>query len=171
MKMKSVKKKSLLNKAKRGERQHGLVIVKTENQSELNGEVEEGSSEVYSNGDGLNVQIKEEPHAQEICGEHNGDTSSCPDTKPDTVTLRSDVHHPQGHIKEECDSDHQPEYEFTGAAFKEESIKEERDCEEEAEDVGNMQEEEVCTGRNQFIKKHTICGYPIFAHIFFLCIK
>lgn len=139
--MKSAKRKSLRNKAKRGEKQLNVVTVKTES------ELEEGSHEVYINGDGLNIEIKEEPHSPEISEEHNGDLSSCSDTKPDTVTYRSDVPHQQAHIKEECDSDNQPEYEFTEAAVKEESeswIKEERDSEGAAEE-----REEVCTGRRQ----------------------
>lgn len=155
--MKSAKKKSLLNKAKRGEKQHDAVTVKTEYEAQLEGEMEEDVKEGYTNGDGLNIQIKEEPHSQEIGEEHRGgDASSCFDTKPDTVTFRPDVHHQHGHVKDEPDSDHQPEYEFTAgyeAAVKEESdswIKEERDCEQEAEDAGNIQEgngeeEEVCT--------------------------
>lgn len=157
MKMKSAKKKSLRNKAKRGEKQHDMVIVKTES------ELEEGSDQVYTNGDGFNIQIKEEPHSQEISGGHSGDPTSCADTKPDTVTSRSDVQHQQAHVKEECESDHQPEYEF--AAVKEESeswIKEERGGEEEAGDAGNLQEDyeeeqQVCTGRRH--EKHTIPGY------------
>lgn len=158
--MKSAKKKSLLNKAKRGEKQHDAVTVKTEYEAQLEGEMEEDVKEGYTNGEGLNIQIKEEPHSQEIGEEHRGgDASSCFDTKPDTVTFRPDVHHQHGHVKDEPDSDHQPEYEFTAgyeAAVKEESdswIKEERDCEQEAEDAGNIQEgngeeEEVCTGRS-----------------------
>lgn len=150
--MKSAKKKSLRNKAKRGEKQPDEVTVKTECESE------EGSHEVYTNGDGLNIQIKEEPHSQEISEESKGDSpSSCVDTKPDTVTPGSDVHLQQGHIKDEHDSDHQLEYEFTEAAVKEEAesvIKEERDREEEADDAGNIKKdggegEEVCTGMSQ----------------------
>lgn len=160
MKMKSAKKKSLLNKAKKGEKQHNAVIVKTEYEAQLDGEVEEDVKEGYTNGDGLNIQIKEEPHSLEISEEHRGDTSSCFDTKPDSLTFRPDVHLQQGHLKDEPDSDRQPEYEFTAeyeAAVKEESdswIKEERDIEEEAENAGNIQEdygeeEEICTGRSQ----------------------
>ncbi|KAG7216924.1 hypothetical protein INR49_001578, partial [Caranx melampygus] len=143
MKMKSAKKKS-----KRAERQHTVVIVKTENDPELGGEAEEGSTEVYTNGDGLCIHIKEEPHAQEIWEQEcNGDTSG---TKPDTVTSRSDAQqHQQGHIKDECDSDHQSECELSEAAVKEEQeeeeeeetwIKQDRDSEEEAEGTGNTQE-------------------------------
>lgn len=166
MKMKSAKKKALLNRAKVGERQHDVAIVKPEKESELDGLVEEDSSEVYTNGDGLSIRIKEEPHAQEICEEHSGDASSCLDTKPDTVTSRSDDHHQEGHVKDERDSDRQAEYEFTGAAVKEESgswIKEERDSEEEAEDADNIREdygdgEEVYTGRRQFVKNTQYLG-------------
>lgn len=187
MKMKSAKKKSLRNKAKRGEKQHDVVVVKTESELEedsrdvytngdglvvktesgleedtlevyTNGdgliiktesELEEDSQEVNASGDGLNIQIKEEPHSQEIGEEqqHNGDSSSCSDTKPDTVASWSGVHHHQALVKDECDSDHQPHNEFTETAVKEESeswIKEERDGEEEAEEG-----EGICTGSSQ----------------------
>lgn len=160
--MKSAKKKSLLNKAKRGEKQHDAVTVKTEYEAQLDGEGEEDVKEGYINGDGLNIQIKEEPHSQEISEEYREeDTSSGFDTKPDTGSLKPDIDHQQGHLKEEPDSDPQPESEVTAgyqAAVKEESdswIKEERDCaEEEAEDAANIQEdngeqEQICTGRNQ----------------------
>lgn len=156
MKIKSAKK-SLLSKAKRGGKQHDVVRVKAESELELQGEAEEA----YTNRGGLNIQIKEEPHSQEISEEHNVDSSSCLDTKPETVASRSAVHHQQGPIKDECDSDLQPEYDFTEAAVKEESelwvkeerdswIKEERDREQEAS--GNIQEEngeEVGTGRSK----------------------
>lgn len=155
MKMKPAKKKSLRNKATRGEKQQDMVIVKTES------ELQEGSNEAYTNGDGFNIQIKEEPHPQEISEEHGGDPTSCSDTKPDTLTSRSDVQHQQAHIKEEeeeeCGSDRLPECESTGAAVKEESeswIKEERGGEEEGEDAGNLQGDyeegqEGCTGRSR----------------------
>lgn len=149
--MKSAKKKSLLHKAKRGEKRHDAVTVKTECEAELDGEVqEEDVKEGYINGDGLNIQIKEEPHSQEISEEHGeGDTACCFDTKPDTGTLKADLEH----LKDEPDSDPQPEFELTAgyeAAVKEESnswIK------EEAEDGANIQEddgeqEQVCTGKN-----------------------
>ncbi len=140
MKMKSAKKSSQI-KPKKGDKQKDVLIVKTES------ELEEGLPEVYINGDGLSIQVKEEPHSQEISVELNGDPPSSPDTKPDVVTPRSDVYHQykQAHIKEECDSDHLPEYEFFEAAVKEESeswIKEERDGYEEAEERG-----EVCRGK------------------------
>ena len=152
MKMKSAKKKSFRNKAKTEEKLLDVVVVKTES------ELEEGSHEVYMNGDDLNIQIKEEPDSQDISEEHNGDTSSCFDTnEPDTVM--SDVHYQQALIKEEeeCDSDHQPEYEFSEAAVKEESeswIKEEREDEDEEE---AEEREELCTGRGvEVYEKHKI---------------
>lgn len=137
MKMKSAKK-SLRNKTKTGEQQQDLVIVKTES------ELEEGSHEVCIHGDGFNIQIKEEPHSQEIGEEHNEDPSSCSDTKPDIVTSGSEVHHQQEHMKEECDSNH----------VKEESeswLKEERDSEGEAEE-----RKEVCTGRGSILSPHSL---------------
>ncbi|KAA8591708.1 hypothetical protein FQN60_017082 [Etheostoma spectabile] len=143
MKIKSAKK-SLLSKAKRGGKQHDVVKVKTESELELQGEVEE-----YTNRGALNIQIKEEPHSQEISEGHNVDSSSCLDTKPETVASRSDGHHQQKPIKDEWDSDPHPEYDFTETNVKEESelwIKEERDSEQEAS--GNIQEEngeKVCT--------------------------
>lgn len=166
MKVKSTKK-SLKNKPKKGEKQQEDVVkVKTESELE---EEEEGFNEVYINGDGLNIQIKEEPHSQEISVEHNGDPSSCSDTKADTETSRPDFHHQhqQGHIKEECDSDHLPEYDFTEAAVKEESeswIKEEKDSEEEAEE-----REGVCRGRghsfatnNTFLRSSVLFVVSVF---------
>lgn len=131
MKMKPGKKKSLRNKAKRGEKLEDVDIAKTES------ELEEGSHDVCINTDGLNIQIKEEPDSQDISEKYNEDAS---DAKPDTLASRSGVH-----LKEE--SDHKPEYEFTEAAVKEESeswIKEERDSEEEAEET-----EEVCIGKRR----------------------
>lgn len=98
--MKSTKKKSLLNKTKTVGQQQDPVIVKTESGVQL------GSHQASIHGDGLNIQIKEEPHSQEICEVHNGEPSGCPDTKPDTVTSGSEVNHQQEHIKEECDSEH-----------------------------------------------------------------
>lgn len=137
-----------------------MVTVKTENELELDGDAENGSSEVCTNGDGLNIQIKEEPHSQEISEEYSDrDTSSCLDTKLETVTSRSEVHHQQGHVKDECDSDHQSEYELGGVAVKQESepwIKEDRDSEDDAEDSGKIQGdneegEELCTGRTPYL--------------------
>lgn len=155
--MKSAKKKSLRKQTKTEEKQQDhMIIVKTESEHE-NG--------IHMNGDGLDIQIKEEPYSHEISEEHNGDSSGCSDTKPDTVTLTSDIHDEQAHIKEECDSDHQPEYEFTEAAVKEESepwIKEEEgDSEEEA--VEAEENEGVCTGREQEFGKNTI---PVFLFVF-----
>lgn len=124
MKMKSAKK-SLQIKNKAGEEQQVPVVVKTES------ELEEGSHEVR--GDGFNVQIKEEPHSQEISEDHNGDLSHCPDTKPGTVSSGSDIQE-QEHMKEECDSGHVKEE-------LEPWLKEERDSEGEAEE-----QDEVCTG-------------------------
>ena len=162
--MKATKKKSRLNKAKDEETPHYEVIVKSENEPGPDSEAEAGG--VYTNGDGLSIRIKEEPHAEEICEETGGDTSSCPGVRPDSETSWADVQHPQGHVKEECPSpDHQCE--LTGAAVKEEAeswIKEERDSEEEEEEeAGDIQEdyeerEEVSTGGSQVCHKHTQPG-------------
>ncbi|XP_062255929.1 oocyte zinc finger protein XlCOF6 isoform X2 [Platichthys flesus] len=142
--MKSSKKKSRLNKAKEEETQHYEVIVKSESEPGPDIEEEE-AGDVYTNGDGLSIRIKEEPNAQEICEEAGGDTSSSSGFRPDSVTSLSDVEHPQGHVKEEGHSpDHQPQCELTGAAVKEEAeswIKEERDREEEAGDIQEDYEE------------------------------
>ncbi|TNN89230.1 Zinc finger protein 624 [Liparis tanakae] len=147
MKIKSVKKKCLLKRAKRGgtppdvdgvKAEHMLEPVEEEDDDD---EEEEGSGEAHTNGSGLNIQIKEEPFSLEISEEHDG-----VDTKPDVVALRLDVDHRQGDLKEERDS------EVTEAVVKEESeswVKEERDDEQEAAD--NIQgaygegKEEVCT--------------------------
>lgn len=153
--MKESDQKSLLNKAHKQEEHHDVVIVKTENEFELDGDAEKGFSELYTNGDGLNIQIKEEPQSEEISEENSDrDTSSCSDSKPEPVTSRSDLHHQQSHIKAESDSDRESEYELSGAAVKQEAeswIKEDRDSEDEAEDPGKMQGdneegEELCTG-------------------------
>ncbi|KAF3839322.1 hypothetical protein F7725_018039, partial [Dissostichus mawsoni] len=121
MKMKSTKKKSLQNKAKRGEKQHDVLVVKTECEPE---------EEVHlTNGAGLTIQIKEEPLSQEISEEHNEPSSCCSDTKDGTEACRPDV---QQHIKEECDSEHHPD--LTEAAVKEEpesGIKEETHIEQQ----------------------------------------
>lgn len=155
-KMKSAKKKSSPNKTKTDAKQGDLVIVKTEDELQVDGEVEEDCKECCSNGDGLNIQIKEEPHSQEIGEEHYGDTLRCLDTMPDNVTPKLDDWHQLEHLKSESDSDQQPGYELTAdydAVVKEESwIKEEGDSGEEAQDASNNQEddgEEVCTGRSQ----------------------
>uniref|UniRef100_A0A3Q0RPI1 C2H2-type domain-containing protein n=1 Tax=Amphilophus citrinellus TaxID=61819 RepID=A0A3Q0RPI1_AMPCI len=108
MKMKSAK-----GEAKIEERQSDAITVKAEHKLEQGSDGEEGFSQVYTNGHGLIVQIKEEPHSQEISEEHSGDTANCLDTKPDTIT---DAHLSQGRIKDEFDSDHPAQYEFTEAA-------------------------------------------------------
>lgn len=155
---------------KKTNKQLGGVIVKTENDAELDGDAEE----VYTNGDGLHVQIKEEPQSQEISEEHSDwDTSGCVDTKPDPDTARSDVDLQLGPTKDEYDSDHQSQCELSGAAVKEESeswVKEEdRDSEEEAEDPGKIQGDDeegeaMCTGRRRSFMKHTRCLVIICYH-------
>lgn len=147
MKMKSTK-----GEAKTEETQSDAVTIKAEHKLEQGSDGEEGFSEVYTNGHGLNIQIKEEPHLQEISEEHSEGTE---DTKPDTIT---DAYISQGHIKEEFDSYHPPHYEFTEAAVKEEPeswVKEERESEEEVEDASSAREgfeegeEEACRGRDR----------------------
>lgn len=127
--MKSNKKKSLRNKTKTAGQQQELVIVKTESG------LQEDSHQASLHGDGLNIQIKEEPHSQEICEVHNGEPSSCSDTKPDIVTSGSEVNHQQELIKEECDSEH---VKVEPALW----LKEEKDSEGEAEEG-----KEQCAGR------------------------
>lgn len=134
--MKSTKKKSLLNKTKTAGQQQDLVIVKTES------DVQEDSHPASMYGDGLNIQIKEEPHSQEICEVRNGEPSSCSDTKADIVTSGSEVNHQQQHIKEECDSVHvkvEPEL----------WLKEEKDSEGEEEEG-----KEQCPGRGNSLSPH-----------------
>lgn len=144
--------KSTKGEAKTEETQSDAVTIKAEHKLEQGSDGEEGFSEVYTNGHGLNIQIKEEPHSQEISEEHSEDTE---DTKPDTIT---DAYISQGHIKEEFDSCHPPHYEFTEAAVKEEPeswVKEERESEEEVEDASSAREgfeegvEEACRGRDR----------------------
>lgn len=141
--MKPAEKRSLRNRAERGETRRCAVQVKAE--------CEPG--EVHTNGDGLGIQIKEEPLPREIGERHDGDSSSCSDAKPDTATPGSGVR-----VKDEWDSEPRPRCELGEAAVKEESepwIKEEGGREEEAGDAGNIQEdggegEQVCTGRSQW---------------------
>lgn len=143
--MKSTKKKSLQNKTKTAGQQQDPVIVKTESGVQLD------SHQASIHGDSLNIQIKEEPHSQEICEVHNGEPSSCSDTKPDTVTSGSEVNHQQEHIKEECDSEHvkvEPEL----------WLKEEKDSEgEEEEEEGKEQ----CTGRGSSSSPHEPWGISV----------
>lgn len=147
--------KSTKGEAKIEETQSDAVTIKAEYKLEQGSDGEEGFSEVYTNGHGLNIQIKEEPHSQEISEEHSEGTEDCLDTKPDTIT---DAYISQGHIKEEFDSYHSPHYEFTEAAVKEEPeswVKEERESEEEVEDASSAREgfeegeEEACRGRDR----------------------
>lgn len=105
------------------------IKVKAESESEETFEVCVGE-------DGFNVQIKEEPHSQEIGEDHNGDESDC---KCGPVTSDSDVHQQEGHIKEEQNSIHVKEEE------EELWLKEERDSEEE-DDQAHEREEEGGTG-------------------------
>lgn len=124
--MKSAKK----NQTRTEEQHQDLVTVKAESESEE-------AFEVCVGEDGFNVQIKEEPHSQEIGEEHNGDESDC---KSGTVTSDSDIHQQEEHIKEE----HTPIH-----VKKEEELwlKEEKDSEEEEEEADEREEEG--TGRRQ----------------------
>lgn len=157
MMMKSTKKKSLQNKAKRGEKQHDVLVVKTECEPE-----EEVS---LTNGAGLIIQIKEEPLSLEISEEHNGPSSCCSDTKDGTEACRPDV---QQHIKEESDSEHHPD--LTEAAVKEEpesGIKEETHIEQQRGGEATIhikgdygEGEKDCKGRISVVyKKQAIHGY------------
>lgn len=151
MKMKSAKEKARKGRKKRTD----AISVKPECEVEQETVAEEDD---YTNGDDLKILIKEEPHTLEISEHHSGDTSSYFETKFDSVKDGDDPHR---RLKVECDSDQEPEYEFTDAAVKEESdswLKEEHQSEEEveeevedAEDEANIQEdseegEEICTG-------------------------
>lgn len=147
--------KSTKGEAKIEETQSDAVTIKAEHKLEQGSDGEEGFSEVYTNGHGLNIQIKEEPHSQEISEEHSEGTEDCLDTKPDTIT---DAYISQGHIKEEFDSYHSPHYEFTEAVKEEPEswVKEERESEEEVEDASSAregfeegEEEEACRGRDR----------------------
>lgn len=164
--MKKSANKPLLDTVETRE-EHDVVVVKlkTENEFELDGDASEDSSEVYTNG--LHIQIKEEPYSQKISQEPDDwDTSSCLDTKPHTVTFRSDdVQHQELRIKDECDSDHQSEYDLSETSVKEEEelwIKEDRDSEEDGENPHNLhgvneEAEEVCTGKgDSFLKNNSL---------------
>lgn len=117
MKRKSARQKASRHRTKRGEQQRDVVVVKTESEAE----------DVCTHADGFDIQIKEEPHAQEIGEERNGD--------PDTAT--AEVLHEQEHVKVECDEQ----------LIKEEPeswVKEERDSGDEEEEE---EAQGVCTGR------------------------
>lgn len=117
--MKSAKKQK-----RNEEPQQDPIQVKAESEPEETFEVCVGE-------DGLNVQIKEEPHSQEIGEDHNGEQ---PDCKCGPVTSDSDFQQQQEPIKEEQSSLHVKEEE------EELWLKEERDSEEdearEREDEG-----------------------------------
>ncbi|XP_034029894.1 zinc finger E-box-binding homeobox 1-like [Thalassophryne amazonica] len=142
--MKSAKTNSFANKAKKGNAQCSVVIVKIESGVQLHDddEEEESSNEVLTNG--VNLQIKEEPCLLEINEEHNEGTSGCSDTKPDSVTFTSHSLHQHAHVKSET------LYELTEVAVKEEvapAIKNEPGIEDEEEDghsADEQREEGVC---------------------------
>lgn len=120
MKRKSARQRASRHRTKRGEQQRDVLVVKTESEAE----------DACTHADGFDIQIKEEPHAQEIGEEHNGDPSCCPDL--DTAT--AEVLHQQEHVKVECDEH----------LIKEEPeswVKEEQGNEEEQEEAQG-----VCTG-------------------------
>lgn len=125
MKIKPARKESLLRKRRGTTRQGDLLIVKTESQVQLD---DKEANQANSNGLDPNIQIKEEPDLHAISEEHNGDISSL-------------------NIKDEPDSDPQPECEFSNAAVKSESeasVKEEDEGEEvrhEGEGADNIQED------------------------------
>lgn len=108
--MKSAKKEQ----TKTEEPHQDLLTVKAETESEE-------AFKVCVGEDGLNVQIKEEPHSQEIGEELNGDCKS------GTVTSESDLHQMEEYVKEEHHSIHVKEEEELW-------LKEERDSEEEADE-------------------------------------
>lgn len=132
------------------ERKHGEITVKTEMDQEMDEKEEE-----YTNGDDLNILIKEEPHSPEICHQHGEDASSCSAANPAT---RRDGLHLQEHTKQECDSESEytavkeEEEEEESDSWIKEEILSENEAEEEAEDSSNIQdeleeeEEEACTG-------------------------
>ncbi|XP_068615131.1 gastrula zinc finger protein XlCGF57.1-like [Brachionichthys hirsutus] len=112
--------------------QHGAII-KTEC------DFRDEYHEVHIHEDCLDIPIKEEPHLQLISEENNGDSSSCSDTKPQTGTSTPDIQDQQVNVKEECYSDHQPEYESTAVKEESESWIKDED-EEEAEEVSTSTE-------------------------------
>lgn len=105
----------------------------------------EETFEVCVGEDGFNVQIKEEPHSQEIGEDHNGDESDC---KCGPVT-DSYVHQQEEHIKEEQNSIHVKEEE------EELWLKEERDSEEE-DDQAHEREGGGGTGRLMTLLHHVL---------------
>ncbi|KAM9310834.1 uncharacterized protein KZ484_026650 isoform 2-T2 [Pholidichthys leucotaenia] len=129
-----MKKKATKKRAKREKTRHD--VSKTEAELLSN---DANAEEGFTIGQGLNVQIKEEPQPQEICDYTDAGTGCL---------------HTQGQIKGE--SDHLTEYDFSeAAAVKQEPepwVKEEQQEEEEASNIQADLEEgaEVCTaaGRN-----------------------
>lgn len=107
--MKSAKKRE----TKTEEPHQDLVTVKAESESEE-------AFEVCVGEDGFHIQIKEEPHSQEIGEEQGEDTSDC---KSGTVTSDSDGHQQEDYIKEEHHSIHVKEEEELW-------LKDERDSDE-----------------------------------------
>ncbi|KAM9309108.1 uncharacterized protein KZ484_025198 isoform 2-T2 [Pholidichthys leucotaenia] len=130
-----MKKKATKKRAKREKTRHRHDVSKTEAELLSNdANAEEGFIKVNTIGQGLNVQIKEEPQPQEICDYTDAGTGCL---------------HAQGQIKGE--SDHLTEYDFSeAAAVKQEPepwVKEEQQEEEEASNIQADLEEgaEVCT--------------------------
>lgn len=147
MKRKYAKQKASRHRTKRGEQQRDVVVFKTESEAE----------DVCSHADGFDIQIKEEPHAQEIGEEHNGDPSCCPGL--DTAT--AEALHVQEHVKVECD---------------EHLIKEEPESwVKEEQDSGEEEAQGVCTGRcstsRGSLSSHTILWFGGFIFIFILLLQ
>lgn len=129
--MKSAKREE----SSREEQHEDLVPVKAEAEPE----------EAFKAGvgeDGLSIQIKEEPHPQEIGEEQDGEASDCK-----SGPSEPDFHQPGEYVKEEDDSIQVKEEEELW-------MKEERNSEEEADE-----REEESTGRQCY-------NHPRFASFF-----
>lgn len=137
--MKSAKKQKTAE-----EPQQDPVQVKAESEPEE-------TLEVCVGEDGFNVQIKEEPHSQEIGEDRHGDQSDC---KCGPVTSDWDVPQLEEPIKEEQSSIHVKEEEEEEELW----LKEERDSgeEDQAPGRGEEEEEEEGTGRLMRLLHHLL---------------
>ncbi|XP_068180499.1 tigger transposable element-derived protein 1-like isoform X2 [Antennarius striatus] len=140
--------------AENREEQQGEAMIKTEC------EYEDNYHEIHIQRDDFSIQIKEEPHLLLVSEGNNGDSSSCSDIKPDTRTCTPDIQNQQVNVKQECDSNHQPENKSTDVAVGEELeswIKDERDEEErEVSTVCTMDPKKVTEKRGKEKKKKRV---------------
>ncbi|XP_054637588.1 oocyte zinc finger protein XlCOF6 [Dunckerocampus dactyliophorus] len=135
-----------------------VVTVKCENDVLQSFNEEDGDSGEYcTNGEELDIRIKEEPHSLEITEVYCGATLSYLGSQPEggddgTPSTDGPHHHLQGLVKVEPDLQHGCEFSAEyNVAVKEESLPKE---EEDSHDRDNIEEEEdgeeVCTESSEF---------------------